>query len=118
MGFRHYHLLHHRKFGLRGLDADVAPAWEIRLVGRSAWRKLIWLLLLPLGYTVIRPLGVKDRLPLDRWVAANILVIAIVWGLVLWFWGWTAATLSAALDLSVCGAASRRSAYFAGTYRL
>ena len=89
-GFRHYHLLHHREFGVRGMDADVTPAWEARLVGRSAWRKLVWLLLLPLGYTVFRPLGVKDRMPLDIWFAANIAVVAIVWVLVLHYWGWMA----------------------------
>ena len=91
-GFRHYHLLHHREFGVRGLDADVPPQWEIELVGRSWWRKLIWLLILPLGYTVLRPfLSVRDRMPLDRWFIANILLIVLMWVLVVWAWGWTAA---------------------------
>ena len=76
-GFRHYHLLHHREFGIRGLDADVAPQWEIDMVGRSWWRKLIWLLILPLGYTVLRPFfSVRERMPVDRWFIANILLIA------------------------------------------
>jgi sphingolipid delta-4 desaturase len=89
-GFRHYHLLHHRAFGIHKMDADVTPPWEARLVGRSAWRKLVWLLLLPFGYTVFRPLGVKDRMPFDVWFAANILTTAIVWLLVVHYLGWMA----------------------------
>jgi sphingolipid delta-4 desaturase len=90
-GFRHYHLLHHREFGVRGLDADVPPAWEIKLVGHSWYRKLIWLLLLPLGYTIFRPLGIRDRMPIDGWFIGNILLIALMWVLVVHFWGWAAA---------------------------
>ena len=90
VAFRHYHLLHHSCFGIRGLDSDVPSAWEVRLVGNSSWRKLLWLLLLPVSYSLVHPLFVRRRLPLDGWLMANIVTIAAAWGIVLWFAGWPA----------------------------
>ncbi len=117
-GFRHYHLLHHREFGVRGLDADVPPAWEIKLVGHSWWRKLIWLLILPLGLHRIPALGIRDRMPLDGWFAANIVTAIIGWVLVIHFLGYTALTyLLVSAYLSV-GPHPGRRAYPAGTYRV
>jgi sphingolipid 4-desaturase/C4-monooxygenase len=74
--FRHYHLLHHRFLGRRGLDADVAMPWEVRLFGRSPFGKFLWLLAQPLTYTVVHPLQVRHRIPLDRWLVANLVAVA------------------------------------------
>lgn len=77
MGFRHYHLLHHRFLGRRGLDADVAMPWEVRLIGRRPFGKFVWLLAQPFTYTILHPLQVRRGIALDGWLAAN---LAVVWG--------------------------------------
>ena len=63
MGFRHYHLLHHRFLGRRGLDADVAMEWEARLFGRRPFGKFVWLLAQPFTYTILHPLQVRAASP-------------------------------------------------------
>jgi sphingolipid delta-4 desaturase len=88
MAFWHYHLLHHYHFGVRGMDSDVPANWEARAVKNRAWRKLLWLLLLPVSYGLLHPLNVRARLPLDRWLALNVSVCALAWVGVLWFAGW------------------------------
>lgn len=90
MAFRHYHLLHHHHFGVRGMDSDVPSAWEVRVVRNRSLRKLAWLLLLPVSYGVLHPVKVRARLPLDRWVLANAAAVAIAWAGVSWFFGWHA----------------------------
>lgn len=90
MAFRHYHLLHHHHFGVRGMDSDVPSAWEVRLVDNRPFRKFLWLLLLPVSYGLLHPLKVRARLPLDRWVMVNILAAAVAWGMVVWLLGWHA----------------------------
>ena len=68
MAFRHYHLLHHHQFGVRGMDADIPADWEVRLVQNSSLRKLAWLLLLPVSYGLVHPCHVRTRLPFDIWL--------------------------------------------------
>jgi sphingolipid delta-4 desaturase len=89
VSFRHFHLLHHVHFGVRGLDPDIAPAWEAQLVRQSRWRKLLWVLLLPVTYCVVHPLHVKKRLPIDIWLVANVAAVVPVWIGVLWISGWS-----------------------------
>ena len=91
MAFWHYHLLHHYHFGVRGMDSDVPAKWEARAVANRAWRKLLWLLLLPVSYGLLHPLNVRARLPLDRWVALNVTLCALAWAGVLALLGWPAA---------------------------
>ena len=88
MAFWHYHLLHHYHFGVRGLDSDVPAKWEARAIGNHAWRKLLWLLLLPVSYGLAHPLSVRARMPLDRWFALNVTLCAFAWVSVLAFIGW------------------------------
>ncbi|HEY3777882.1 MAG TPA: fatty acid desaturase [Rhizomicrobium sp.] len=90
MAFRHYHLLHHHHFGVRGMDSDVPAAWEVRLVESHSVRKLLWLLLLPVSYGLLHPVQVRARLPLDRWVVLNIAAIGLAWVGVMWLLGWHA----------------------------
>lgn len=90
MAFRHYHLLHHHHFGVRGMDSDVPSAWEVAAVESRSWRKLLWLLLLPLSYGLLHPLKVRARLPFDRWVVLNLVATAIAWVGVAWLLGWHA----------------------------
>jgi sphingolipid delta-4 desaturase len=89
IGFRHFHLLHHRFAGQPGLDADIAPTWEARLVGRAAWRKLLWLLAMPFVYTVAHPLQVQRRLPIDFWFTANVVLVLAAAAIVVLLAGWT-----------------------------
>ena len=76
IGFRHYHMLHHRFLGEARLDGDVCLAWEKRVFVARPTRKFLWLLLLPFFYGVIHPLQVRERLPLDRWALANVIVVS------------------------------------------
>jgi len=88
MAFWHYHLLHHYHFGVRGMDSDVPARWEARAVKNSAWRKLLWLLLLPVSYGLLHPLNVRARMPFDRWLALNVALCGLAWAGVLLFIGW------------------------------
>jgi sphingolipid delta-4 desaturase len=87
VAFRHYHLLHHHHFGVRGMDSDIPAGWEVRLVKNYVLRKLVWLLLLPVSYGLLHPCNVRARLPADMWLALNVGSIAIVWVAVVWFLG-------------------------------
>lgn len=88
--FRHYHLLHHRFLGRRGLDADVPLFWEIKLIGNSRSRKLVWLLVQPLIYIFLHPLQVRRRIGIDGWLVANILVVTAVSAAMAYGFGWSA----------------------------
>ena len=71
--FQKYHLKHHSNQGVYELDADIPSEWEARLVGRSALRKALWLLLYPLFQTV-RSFRVKEVPPLDAWTLTNLAI--------------------------------------------
>jgi sphingolipid delta-4 desaturase len=73
ISFQTYHLKHHAFQGVYELDADIPNRWEARLVGRSALRKAIWLLLFPL-FQVTRPARMKEISLFGPWVFANIAV--------------------------------------------
>ena len=88
MAFRHYHLLHHHHFGVRGMDSDVPTSWEVRLVKNRTAHKLVWLLLLPLRYGLLHPVHVRARMPFDRWLVLNVAMVATAWFGVIWFLGW------------------------------
>ena len=77
MAFRKYHLLHHQHLGEYEMDPDIVCHAEGQLVRDSAWRKALWVALLGLSQA-LRPLKVKGVKALDRWIIANILVIAAV----------------------------------------
>ena len=44
VSFQRYHLKHHAFQGVYDLDADLPSYWEARLIGNSAARKALWLL--------------------------------------------------------------------------
>ncbi len=90
VGFRHYHLLHHHHFGVRGMDSDIPTGWEVRMVERRSLRKLLWILFLPVTYALIHPLHVRARLPRDIWLGLNVATCFVAWALVAWFLGWPA----------------------------
>jgi sphingolipid delta-4 desaturase len=83
MSFRTYHLLHHSHLDEYAHDADLAAHWEARLVGNSALRKALWLLLFA-AVEVIRPLRLRKQLA-EPWMVANVIVIAAT-DLLIWQW--------------------------------
>lgn len=84
--FRRHHLAHHSSMGITGRDNDLPSEREIRVVGRSPLRKLVWLAFYVVFGTLARGFVKRPT----RWELVNIAVqlaanIAIV-GLA----GWTA----------------------------
>jgi sphingolipid delta-4 desaturase len=68
--FRKYHLLHHRHLGDPAMDGDLPGELEVRLVGRYAWRKALWLALMPILQS-FRPVRIKAVPFVDRWFFLN-----------------------------------------------
>jgi sphingolipid delta-4 desaturase len=71
--FTKYHLKHHAYQGIYEMDADVPSRWEARLVGRSPWRKALWLALFPV-IEGLRPLRIKEAPLWDAGVVTNVVV--------------------------------------------
>ncbi len=80
--FSKYHLKHHAFQGVYELDGDLPFQWEARIVGRSPFRKALWLLLFPI-FQAIRPWRLKEVPLWDRWTVTNVAVQltfdALVW---------------------------------------
>lgn len=77
IAFRTFHLLHHGHLGEVGMDPDIVAPREARLVGRSRWRKAIWLSLMSLSQA-LRPLKVPQHRSAPGWIAANVLAVIAV----------------------------------------
>ncbi|MEO8587661.1 MAG: fatty acid desaturase [Acidobacteriota bacterium] len=71
ISFQTYHLKHHAYQGVYELDADLPNRWEARLVGHSALRKALWLLLFPI-FQVTRPPRLREISLFSPWVFVNI----------------------------------------------
>ena len=79
--FRHFHMLHHNKQGVVGVDTDLPTAWEAWLVsdscnayGDRCLRKALYLSVYLLIYA-LRPLIVSENKPdITCWVYANWLI--------------------------------------------
>jgi len=88
MGFRNYHLIHHRYQGESGWDADLAGETEASWVGRSTPRKLIWMFFFIIVEGILRPARVKKVMLYEPWALANAAAGLFVAVLVAWLWGW------------------------------
>lgn len=80
MGFQRYHLYHHRYLGQYEMDPDIVSHDEARLIGNSAWRKALWVFLLPLSQA-LRPMKLKAtrNVPVwDRWIVLNFVTQGLV----------------------------------------
>lgn len=86
MGFRKYHMFHHRYFGIHDMDPDICDHWEARLVGNSWWRKTIWMILFGVSQA-LRPAKIKNTPLFNKWIVANVVTILIVDGLIVAFMG-------------------------------
>jgi len=83
ISFRVFHGLHHSHLDEYDYDGDLAFHWEARLIGGSAVRKAVWLLVFPF-IQMIRPMRIRKAF-MDRWTALNIAVIFATNALI-WLW--------------------------------
>ncbi|MFO1059700.1 MAG: fatty acid desaturase [Dongiaceae bacterium] len=86
MAFRKYHLMHHKHLGHPDLDPDVVSRREADLVGNSTWRKALWVFLLSISQA-LRPHKVPGTQLWDGWIVANLAVVVLADGAVLWLLG-------------------------------
>jgi sphingolipid 4-desaturase/C4-monooxygenase len=86
LGFRKYHMIHHKHLGEYHYDPDITSVREGLIVGNSPFTKMLWLFFFSLSQA-LRPLKVKFYKPLDRWTAINTIIIVTVNILILKFWG-------------------------------
>jgi len=82
VSFQTYHLKHHAYQGVYELDADLPNRWEARLVGHSALRKALWLLLFPI-FQVTRPPRLREISLFSPWVFVNI-GVQLAYDVVVW----------------------------------
>jgi len=67
--FRGYHMEHHQKQGMDGVDSDIPTDWELRTF-RGPFLKVVWLFCQVFAYA-IRPMFVKP-LPISKWQIFNL----------------------------------------------
>ncbi len=77
LAFRKYHMLHHKYLGHHELDGDIISPAEANLIGRSAWRKAVWVFCLSVSQA-LRPYKVRSVRMWDRWIVTNVIVVVIV----------------------------------------
>jgi len=73
MGFRKYHMIHHKHLGEYSYDPDITSYTEARLVGNSFIGKALWLMFFSVSQA-LRPLKVKYYKPLNTWTVFNVLM--------------------------------------------
>ena len=88
MGFRKFHLLHHRYQGELELDADLSGPGEAGFVGNSTILKALWLFFFWFVEGVVRPARLKRISVVDGWSLTNLAVQLVATGLLVWFTGW------------------------------
>jgi len=89
IGFRNFHLLHHRNMGELGWDADIPGPKEAAWIGKSAFRKALSLLFFTLILGLIRPARLKKVNLLDAWGVTNGISSIGTGLLILYFFGWS-----------------------------
>jgi sphingolipid delta-4 desaturase len=90
MGFRTYHLLHHRYQGELNHDADLPGPVEAKLVGTSSVRKVLWLMNFWLIEGIVRPARLVEVKLLNRWFFTNLIVQIAFCTAIIGFFGWRA----------------------------
>jgi sphingolipid delta-4 desaturase len=77
MGFRKYHLMHHKFLGQYLRDPDIVRHEEARLIGNSRFRKALWLFLFSVSQA-LRPMQITETTFWDRWIITNIVAVIVV----------------------------------------
>jgi sphingolipid delta-4 desaturase len=88
IGFRNFHLLHHRHLGVPGLDPDVPSEREARWIGNSRWKKALWVGMFWVVQGITRPNGVKSQRMIEPWSVLNGVAMAAAMAPLIWFFGW------------------------------
>lgn len=88
IGFRNFHLLHHRHLGVPGLDPDVPSEREARWIGNSRWKKALWVGMFWVVQGITRPNGVKSQRMVEPWSVLNGVCMAAAMAPLIWFFGW------------------------------
>ena len=81
MGFRKYHMIHHKHLGEYSYDPDIVSRTEANLVGNSAIKKSLWLMFFSISQG-LRPLKVQFYKPLNAWTISNTIINIVVCALV------------------------------------
>ncbi len=87
IGFRNFHLLHHRNMGELGWDADIPGPKEAAWIGKSPFRKTLSLLFFTVVEGLIRPARLKKVNLLDAWGVINGIASIGAGLLILYFFG-------------------------------
>jgi sphingolipid 4-desaturase/C4-monooxygenase len=87
IGFRNYHLLHHRDLAEPGWDADIPGQKEAAWVGSSSFRKAFSLFFFAAVQGIIRPLRLKKINVLESWGVINGITSLGSGLLILYFFG-------------------------------
>ncbi|MBY0471994.1 fatty acid desaturase [bacterium] len=106
IGFRKYHLVHHRNQGDLNLDADLAGEKEAKLIGNSTLGKTLWMLGFVFFEGLVRPARVAKmgKVQLwDGWVVFNAVAEVAFVVAVVHFLGWGALGYLAASSLFSVG---------------
>jgi sphingolipid delta-4 desaturase len=74
MGFRQYHMIHHKHLGEYSYDPDITSRFEGNMIGNGPLKKSLWLMFFFLSQG-LRPLKVKHYQPLNFWSALNVVLI-------------------------------------------
>jgi sphingolipid delta-4 desaturase len=82
VSFQRYHLKHHAFQGVHDMDADLPSAWELRVFGRSALGKALWLLCFPL-ILLFRSARLTEIKVVDRWSLLN-LAVQVTFNVLVW----------------------------------
>jgi sphingolipid delta-4 desaturase len=85
--FNRYHIDHHRYLDVLGKDTDLPLPIEVRLVGRSRFRKLVWLFFYPVVY-IARGATFAKR-PNVQEIATGVFMVLVDAAIVIAF-GWSA----------------------------
>jgi len=77
MGFRKYHMIHHKHLGEYSYDPDITSYTEARLIGNSSAKKALWLFFFSLSQA-FRPLKVQFYKPFNSWTVFNTILQVFV----------------------------------------
>ncbi len=88
ISFRNYHLKHHSHQGEYAFDGDLPSHWEANLVGRSWFKKALWLLLFAV-FQALRPLRLRAIQFTNTWTLFNWVFIFSLDAAFVVFFGWT-----------------------------
>lgn len=89
MGFSYYHIYHHLHLGEYNYDPDLVSYTEGNIIGRSPFKKALWLTLFMFSQA-LRPMKVKHYRLFNRWIVINLVLVLSTNALLVYFFGFKA----------------------------